>query len=400
MALNLDTLGLSATVTAEGISAPDYQTILYTLTSYFKQIYGSDAYLDPDSKDGQMVALVALAIHDANTAAIAVYRSFSPTTARSDALTSNVRINGIARKPAVNSTVDLVLNGTVGTTISNGSVKDSNNIIWDLPSTVVIDTDGRAEVTATCKVSGAVAAVTGSVSQINTPTRGWVSVTNATAAAPGRDAESDAQLRARQRQSVALPSLTTFDGLDGAIASVSGVTRHKLYENDTGDTDDNGMPAHSITAVVEGGNVTEIANTIRGKKTPGVSTFGNTSVSVNDLYGNAQIISFSRPVLVRIFVEIELRAFAGYANTIGDGIKSAVSAYISGIDIGSDVLLSRLYSPANLTAGADSNDSRYYDVLSVRIGTDMGSLSTSNITIGHDAMPVCDAGDVKITVRQ
>lgn len=28
MALNLDTLGLSATVTAEGISAPDYQTIL------------------------------------------------------------------------------------------------------------------------------------------------------------------------------------------------------------------------------------------------------------------------------------------------------------------------------------------------------------------------------------
>ena len=27
MALNLDTLGLSATVTAEGISAPDYQTI-------------------------------------------------------------------------------------------------------------------------------------------------------------------------------------------------------------------------------------------------------------------------------------------------------------------------------------------------------------------------------------
>ena len=40
MALNLDSLGLSATVTAEGISAPDYQTILDTLTSYFQQIYG------------------------------------------------------------------------------------------------------------------------------------------------------------------------------------------------------------------------------------------------------------------------------------------------------------------------------------------------------------------------
>ena len=81
MALNLDTLGLSATVTAEGISAPDYQTVLDTITGYFQQIYGSDAYLDPDSKDGQMVALVALAIHDANNMAISVYRSFSPSTA-------------------------------------------------------------------------------------------------------------------------------------------------------------------------------------------------------------------------------------------------------------------------------------------------------------------------------
>lgn len=56
MSLDLDTLGLSATVTAEGISAPDYQTVLDTITGYFQQIYGSDAYLDPDSKDGQMVS--------------------------------------------------------------------------------------------------------------------------------------------------------------------------------------------------------------------------------------------------------------------------------------------------------------------------------------------------------
>lgn len=103
MALNLDTLDLSATVTAGGISAPDYQTILDTLKSYFQQIYGSDAYLEPDSKDGQMVAL---AVHDANNAAISVYNCFSPATGYGAALTSNVKINGIARKGATNSTVD------------------------------------------------------------------------------------------------------------------------------------------------------------------------------------------------------------------------------------------------------------------------------------------------------
>ncbi|BDH45769.1 hypothetical protein TUM12370_18130 [Salmonella enterica subsp. enterica serovar Choleraesuis] len=400
MALNLDTLGLSATVNAQGISAPDYQTILSTLTDYFRQIYGADAYLEPDSKDGQMVALVALAIHDANNTAQAVYRSFSPTTALSEALTSNVRINGIARKPAVNSTVDLVLTGTVGTTINNGSVRDANNVIWDLPEAVIIGVDGQAEATATCRTAGPVAAVVGSISQINTPTRGWISVTNATAAAPGRDAETDAQLRTRQRQSVALPSLTPFDGLDGAIASVNGVTRHKLYENDTGDVDDNGLPAHSISAIVEGGDVTEIAQTIRGKKSPGVSTFGNTAVTVNDAYGNPRTINFSRPVSVQIYVEIALRAFVGYTNPIGEGIKKSMSDYISGLDIGDDVLLSRLYSPANLTAGADNSESRYYDVLSIKIGTSASAVSVGNITVDYDELPVCNIGNVKLTVTQ
>ncbi|HHS0916117.1 TPA: baseplate J/gp47 family protein, partial [Salmonella enterica subsp. enterica] len=150
MALNLDTLGLSVTVTAEGISAPDYQTILDTLTSYFQQIYGSDAYLEPDSKDGQMVALVALAIHDANNTAISVYNCFSPATGYGAALTSNVKINGIARKGATNSTVDLLLTGTAGTTITNGTVKDTNNVIWRLPASVVIGVDGAVTATAIC----------------------------------------------------------------------------------------------------------------------------------------------------------------------------------------------------------------------------------------------------------
>ncbi|EMU5462846.1 baseplate J/gp47 family protein, partial [Salmonella enterica] len=269
MALNLDTLGLSATVTAEGISAPDYQTILDTLTSYFQQIYGSDAYLEPDSKDGQMVALVALAIHDANNTAISVYNCFSPVTGYGAALTSNVKINGIARKGATNSTVDLLLTGTAGTTITNGTVKDTNNVIWRLPASVVIGVDGTVTVTAICSNSGVVAALAGTITTINTPTRGWTSVTNPAAATVGAPAETDAELRIRQGQSVAIPSITPFEGVDGSIANIAGVTRHKLYENDTGKTDGNGLPPHSISAIVDGGDVTEIARTIRGNKGQG-----------------------------------------------------------------------------------------------------------------------------------
>ncbi|MCL5500633.1 baseplate J/gp47 family protein [Escherichia coli] len=397
MALNLDTLGLSATVTAQGISAPDYQTILDTVTGYFQQIYGTDAYLDPDSKDGQMVALVALAIHDANTTAIGVYNSFSPSTALTDALTRNVKINGIARKGEARSTVDLLLTCTPGTTITNGSVKDTNGIIWNLPASVSIDVDSTVTVTAICATSGAVAAIAGSITGINTPTRGWLTVTNPLAATVGAAAETDAELRVRQGQSVALPSLTPFDAVDGALANISGVTRHKLYENDTGSVDINGLPAHSISAIVDGGDATTIAQTIRGKKGQGVATYGTTTIVVPDAWGNPHPTSFSRPVNVPIYVAITIHVFAGYTSLIGDQIKAAIADYINSLKIGDDVLLSRVYSPANLGVVSGGN-SRYYDITSLQIGKSAGSVAAANIDIGYAEAASCLTANIALTV--
>lgn len=397
MALNLDSLGLSATVTAEGISAPDYQTIHDTLTSYFQQIYGSDAYLDPDSKDGQMVALVALAIHDANNTAISVYNCFSPATGYGAALTSNVKINGIARRGATNSTVDLVLTGTAGTSITNGTVKDTNNVIWRLPASVTIGVGGTVTVTATCSNSGSVAALAGTITTINTPTRGWASVTNSAAATVGAPAETDAELRIRQGQSVALPSLTPFEGVDGAIANVAGVTRHKLYENDTGATDSNGLPPHSISAIVDGGDVTEIAQTIRGNKGQGTATYGTTSVTVPDTYGNPHVIRFSRSTNVPIYGHITLKAFTGYTSQIGVQIQQAVADYINGLTIGDDVLLSRIYSPANLGVVSGGN-ARYYDIQELLIGKSAGSVAAANIIIAYNESASCKPENIVLTV--
>ncbi|MFU9088352.1 baseplate J/gp47 family protein [Klebsiella pneumoniae] len=397
MSLDLDTLGLSATVTAEGISAPDYQTVLDTITGYFQQIYGSDAYLEPDSKDGQMVALVALAIHDANNTAISVYRSFSPATALGDALTSNVKINGITRRAATNSTVDLLLTGTVGTTITNGSVRDTNSMIWNLPATVVIGTDGTVVATATCASSGAVAAVAGSVNGINTPTRGWASVTNPLAATVGIAAETDAELRVRQSQSVALASLTPFDAVDGAIANVEGVTRHKLFENDTETTDANGLPAHSISAILEGGDATEIANTIRSTKGQGVSTYGTTAVIVTDKYGNPYTIRFSRPVDVPIYVSITIQALTGYSSEVGDEMKAAVAAYINSLAIGDSVLLSRVYSPANLGVVSGGN-ARYYDIMELLIGRTAEGVAAANVVLAYDESASCSVDNIALVV--
>lgn len=399
MALNLDTLGLSATVTAQGISAPAYQTTLTAITGYFQQIYGTDAYLDPDSKDGQMVALVALAIHDANNTAIAVYNSFSPSTGMSDALSRNVKINGITRHAATNSTVDLTLTGTAGNTITNGSVKDANGITWNLPASVTIQPGGQVTATAVCATPGAVAAVPGTVNQINTPTRGWTSVSNFSAATVGTAVEQDSALRIRQRQSVALPSKTPFDALDGAIANVAGVTRHKLYENDTGSQDMNGLPAHSVAAIVDGGDVNAIAKVIQGKKGQGVSTFGSTAVSVQDSWGNPRTISFSRPSQVPVYVAIVLKVFTGYTTQVGNDIRTAVAAYINSLEIGDDLLLSRVYSPANLGV-VSGGESRYYDITSLQIGRSATAVAPANVVTAYNEAITCSVDNISVTVAQ
>ncbi|WP_341785572.1 baseplate J/gp47 family protein [Serratia ureilytica] len=395
MMLNLDTLGLAATVTASGISAPDYQTILNTLTGYFQQIYGDDVYLEPDSKDGQMLAIYALGIHDVNNMAIAVYNSFSPATAQGRGLASNVKINGISVTPASRSTADVRIVGQVGTLITNGTVRDSNGISWSLPTVVVIGIDGTVTVTATCQIDGAVVAPAGSITEIGTPTRGWQSVTNPAAATAGRKVETDAELRQRQSKSVAIPSLTVLDGIMGAVATLPGVERYRGYENDTSVADANGLPPHSISLVVAGGDAAAIAKTIATKKTPGGGTYGTTTISVTDKYGIVHPISFFRPTTVDIYARVEIKALQGYTSAVGEEIRTAVAAYINEIEIGDPVYLTRLFLPANLNGSADSAT---FDITDLQIGTSPGSLAPANVVIGFNAVAACAPANVEVVV--
>lgn len=322
------------TIDATGITAPSYADVLAFVQAKYQGIYGADVYLGNDSQDGQFLGVIAQAISDANAVAVAVYNAFSPATAQGANLSSVVKINGIAREVSGNSTVDLVCVGQAGTTITNGAVTDPANNQWSLAASVSIPPSGTITVTATCQTPGAITAAAGTVWTIATPTRGWQSVSNTADASPGAPVEEDAALRQRQTVSTAIPSLTVLEGIIGAVANVAGVTRYAAYENDTDVADANGIPSHSIALVVEGGDVTAIAQAIAAKKTPGGGTYGTTSVVVTNRYGMPITISLFRPTDQAISVTINFRALSGYTSTIGSDAQQAVSDYINGVAIG------------------------------------------------------------------
>ncbi|SCC70140.1 hypothetical protein GA0061070_11171, partial [Kosakonia oryziphila] len=129
----------------------------------------------------------------------------------------------------------------------------------------------------------------------------------------------------------------------------------------------------------------------------GVATYGKSTLQVTDTYGNPHNISFSRPVDVPVYVAITLRVFTGYTSQIGEDIKQAVADYINSLRIGDSVLLSRIYSPANLGVVSGGN-SRYYDITELLIGKSPGALTVANIVIGYDEAASCSTANIAITV--
>lgn len=386
---------LSAQVTSTGVVYPTFQDTLLSLQASFRSIYGSDAYLEPDSQDGQFLAFLAQLIYDANQAIEAVYLSMDPDYAQGVGLSSLVKLNGIARLVATKSTATLLLGGDIGTVILNGKAADTQGNVWVLPSTVTIDSSGTATVTATAEVAGAISAAPGTITTIRTPTLGWSTVTNASSATVGAPVELDPALRTRQSGSVALPSLTVLQGVIASVGALPGVVESFGYENDTSVTDARGLPPNSMAIVVSGGDSTQIATTIANKKTPGTRTFGTTTVNVLDPNGIPKPINFYRPTDNQLKMSITLKALTGYTTAVGTQVLAALSAYIEALPTGATVIYSRLYFPAQLNGQTGYTT---FEVTNLQIGLLSGAVGTADITQAIYQNAVLQTSNITLTV--
>ena len=325
---------------------PSYTDIRDYLIEQAKAIYGQDIYLESDSSDYQYISIIAKSEYDTLMGCQLAYNNRSPQTAIGVALDGIVKINGIKRIPATYSTAVVTLTGAPNTLIKSGSIADINGIKWNLPETVTIGLSGTINVTATCQVLGAIYASIGDINIINTPTYGWTGVTNIASAIVGNNIELNSSLRARQAISVSQPSRTVLEGIKSSIASLVGVTRFFVYENDTNANDSNGLPPNSITAIVENGIDLDIANSIFKKKTPGVKANGTTVVNITDSYNQVTAIGFYRPSYVDIDVVINLKMLVDYTSQITTNIKQSIVDYLNQLSIGSSLSISMLWGIA------------------------------------------------------
>lgn len=237
---------------------------------------------------------------------------------------------------------------------------------------------------------------TATINTITTPVLGWDSVSNVLPASPGRFLETDEELRIRFRNTKLQRSSNILDSLYSALNNVDGVEEVAVYENDTNLTDENGIPAHSFMPVVLGGSSQIIAETIWQNKPMGISSVGNTSVTITDSQGFPHTISFERPNPVTIYIDIELSLNPEDDNVFpGDGADLIRLAIIDYADrqfgVGDDVIFSRLYTPINSIPG--------HQVDSLFIGTSPNPTSTNNIVVDFNEIASFQSQNIVITVN-
>lgn len=373
------TTTLVAYIDDTGLVVPDLAACQAYWQGVLKSVYGSDINIDPDSQDGQFANIIAQGYSDLFQLAAAIFQAFSPSYAQGAHLASLVKINGLRKLIATNSQQNVDIGGTVGTAITNGSVTDANNQQWNLPASVVIPPGGTITVTATAAQQGAVTAV--GPLQIATPTRGWATATLNGDTVVGQPVETDAALRRRQSVSTALPAQTPLAAIAANVANVTGVVRLKPYENATDAADANGIPAHNISFVVEGGDALGVATAIFDKKAPGIPTYGTTTENVVDSLGMSHTINFFNLDTKTLKILVNLTGLQSYVSTTGDKIAASLVQWINSLGIGDPSYISRLYSPANLMGdSATEATGLSQSVLD-------GLSATFNITSIYQSMP-------------
>lgn len=300
---------------------------------------------------GQLTGIFSHKLRDVWELAASVYTGLDPDVASGSALTSLASLTGTVRKKPAKSSVLATVKLAGRTTLPKNSIASvvGNSAARFFSTIDVINTKDEAQelsVIFQAEKDGPTSVPPSTLTVIDTPVTGWLEITNGLAAEIGRDVESDVALRLRRHRELRAPGSGTLDSIKAKLAMLTNVRGVLLLHNDGNVTDANGLPAHSLGAVVLGASDEEIARIIWQNKPTGINTHGTTQVVLIDSQGQKQEIRFSRPDLIALSLDIRVKTRVPLTAHETAGIKKSIVDYTTtNILLGDSVFSSRLYGP-------------------------------------------------------
>jgi uncharacterized phage protein gp47/JayE len=376
-----------------GFAIKTLDQIRTELEDDFRGAFGPSFDVSPETPAGQFIGIFAAKLAEGWEIAAAVHAAQSRQGAIGTSLDGIGQLTGTSRLPATKSTVTVTASGTDGTVIPVGavfSVDTTGAKFASLESRTI--TAGTATIPCASVEYGPVIAAAGTLTVIETPVGGLVSVTNALDAQRGREIETDEAYRIRQVQLLRVQGASTLDSVRADVMDVSGVTACIVFENTMDVVDADGMPPHSIEVLVQGGDDQDIFDAILSTKAAGIETHGTESGTAEDSRGVARAIKFSRAIEKPVYLIVDVAVTPETFAVDGEAqIKQALADYGATLQIGTDVVRAQLFRPILGVSGV-------YDVMDIKLGYSPAPFATDNLSVSSRELATIDTSNIVLNV--
>lgn len=327
--------------TDTGTIVPDAEVIQDQVQQEYKDTFGQDLIVTPNTPQGMLITAEVLARIAAADNNAVVANQINPNIAGGVFLYAIGALTGISPTPATHSQVMCNLTGVPGTIIPAGSLArdTAHNELFESVSEITLAIDGTGSVLFQAQDTGPVSVAPSTVTQIVSAVLGWESVTNPAAEAVlGSLAQSDQAFRAYRRNTLAIQGQALAGAIISGLYATTGVKSVSFRENVSNTTqviDGVTMVGHSIYACVDGGTDEAVANVLLDKKSGGCAYNNGASSDPIDVEvtvpssGQVMHILFDRPDLIPVLARVTVKINTSIKDPV-TAVKDAILAYANG----------------------------------------------------------------------
>lgn len=332
-----------------GVIVPDTADLRDEVSAEWRQAFGLDLRVTPDTPQGVMIVAETRARADVLGFNAAVANQINPDLAGGRFLDALCFFTGLERLAATRTLVrDVTVTGQPGTPLPAGiRARTAGGDLFSSVGGVTLDGTGTATVDFQAVDFGPIPCSVGALSTVVDMVLGWETVLNAFEGVPGIAEESDESLRQRRRVTLARQGISTVEAQVSDLYAVPNVRSLQFRENIAATTqviDGITMVAHSVWACVDGGTDLDIATSLLKNKTDGAAWNGLVSVPVLEPFsGQTYTVLFDRPVLTPILVRVTVRRGTTTID-LQTAVRDAVMAWAnnvipgeSGLAVGTNV---------------------------------------------------------------
>lgn len=391
---------------AGGLFTKDNLTLVSDLTTGLQNIYsqnGETLNLDSNTPDGQLIQIIAELGTVIRGLITEVYNSCNPDKCVGAVQDNRYLINYLTRKAGAYTLQNIAITTNKTVTLQGldamynepeaaaYAVSDDNGNIWYLKDTITLSA-GTTTLEFRAKEQGEVIPVLGTITNQVTVVEGVTNVINSTGATSiGYEEESDSDFRIRREVSTATRSENNADTIQANLLNLDGVLEARVYQNNSGSTDANGIPAHSIWAIVVGGADNEIAEIIYANL-GGAGTKGTKSETIYSAALQPITINFDGANVVDLYIKFDVQPIVSMAEINTDDVKEYIANNLK-FNIGEDGETSKvgeICADAMLADGGNGyalnpkislDGSNWYDYIQVSTLADKLTPAISRITI-------------------